>query len=43
MKSRIERIQRVRRRLCLHRRLIQAVDKKIAFDKAERLRKEKER
>jgi hypothetical protein len=43
MKSAVTRIQRVRRRLLLHRRLMIAVNKRIAFNKQERYRKEMER
>lgn len=43
MKGAVSVIQRVRRRLCLHRKIILAVNRKIAFNRQERFRKEMER
>ena len=43
MKAAIVRIQKARRRLKLHRRIMHEVNRKIAFQKQERYRKEMER
>ena len=43
MLARIVRIQKARRRLCLHRRIMHAVNRKIAFQRQERFRLEMER